>query len=70
MKYLIVMLLAGCSLSASVDTNNYDCNETDKDKMSAFVLDCYKADSNNMSMCLTTAKKVYCRKKGIKHGAT
>lgn len=59
MRYLIVILLAGCSVQAG----NYDCNESDHDKMSAFVLDCYKSDANNMTTCLSAAKKVYCKNK-------
>lgn len=64
MKYLLVLILAGCSVQAHLDTSNYDCNESAQNKMSSFVLDCYKADSNNMATCLSAAKKVYC-KKGI-----
>ena len=63
-KLLCVTLsatLAGCYVSASIDSGNYKCADEVKDKTSDFVLKCLNTEYKQ-STCMNMAKQIYCEK--------
>lgn len=58
MKYILIILLSGCSINASI--GEYSCDKETSNKRAEFVLACHDAESNNLNQCISASTKLFC----------
>ena len=61
LKYIPIALLTGCTVSANVDTESYDCSDAQQD-IGDFVIECTNNDHFTMSACLSASKQIFCKR--------